>query len=1505
MSEIFEGIGEALEPLSGAIDWLAPDPGPTGRGASLGSLMGSIGQGVTDVVREGPGAILGGAYSALNPSSGMSARERLMIGGLVGLGGGMMAREAHQTWKASLNPDVVMRNAPSGRDHLAALGESDRFTLSELGERASEAYPGLNPRMLETLGAVDYDGVLRGVRRWADDDEASQVWGRQLFERYALQVGGAEAAQVDWARFDAIVERKILSGDDKANASVRKYWRTLTTAPGDLTPGQAEELFGHVRAVSQSTQAAGHDMSFGVVGRIERIDLTDNGPVIYTRQPAGWKDGSANDAAARTERLRQLNYRQLTERGMFMLRSLYERGMNDWNRPEGARRSLPRELEVGPEWYPTARNNVADVFGYDRADSEELSRAVAAVSFLSEAEDWSGNIVKAHRVMNEPKVTTALQDQDFLAWLKNPESYSGAKAKKFEAIFGDVHEHFRTGFKISGDDLKVVLRLTGAAESLTDIFLSTNRRKQRNFYLNIYRPDLELPVTIDRHAFDAFLGIDSGLNDRPIDFSLRDGEQVYDVIADTYRALARQLSEETGQQVLPHQVQAVVWETWRMLKADEYVNVQGKTVARRGGWANNDPYMLPEQNGSQNLVYEALNGRGFDSITEASNMLPARALEVESAGLGSAALPDGSVAYIAEVTEESSALLRHLYPAVVGADRIPRWAPVRATPVASVKEIQTVLGDTTGVGESFLNQSFEQIGGHPALIQGEIVMFDVPEGVKVPKGRGWQAVDLGRVARDEPEHVIERLSFDDMDPEVFVDPERSPLTTHQWAIISAETTPTHRPILADEVARDDTVFEGGRSQEVTPEEFQKLAEQGRKQLDEFAKNSSPISGLDNNWDELKASTFEEVQQPWGGATIDAHTGKPLPQGANKWAITVKDEGFDTVEVPENPTREQWDAAMDEAKEKFRPLLERQDHYLGVFHDDSLGRIDIDPVLVVSKRADVDTIGSASRAIGGAYNFADGNGYWPPHVSEKALKAERTAASRKLLAEMRRKGYQPARADGRYTHDNGTVVNEQSYVMFGMTPDEAVKVGKSYGQESIITNQGLVYSDGSGRFVPSEGINFSPSDGDRTVVRVGDVDVPFYMNLADAEPQPFTPQSLMNRTTRTSRRMAVKLSDRSGQKIADVASDVESKGGANLGLYTHSADVEGWQRASESVYSDGVQTYSVRSKSAPVTSPNSSTVFVRHTDGMLDEPPAANPVIDDPEAFLSSGSIVAPDENDLMPVLQHRALLMEAGQDPADLRVGRKKYSFPKAAKKTKSQTVRLKNGLALPPVRHDTGMSDEFGFMADFGFTLDPRWRSGRNDVQILDEGTIQAFRSVTEMMEAGYGDAFRRYGLSGITVSEGLPKQYAQMEWSKRGGGIILSKEWWSDMPKMMDNLALDRAEGTLARGAPVSPESILVHEYGHVIHGAIRLIEGWGKTSRFENTLRDRIKWTGSARDWRLNASDKLSTTAALDFSELVAESFSEVLLGNPSVLSSTVVELTDEYLQEALKFRRLMGW
>jgi len=166
---------------------------------------------------------------------------------------------------------------------------------------------------------------------------------------------------------------------------------------------------------------------------------------------------------------------------------------------------------------------------------------------------------------------------------------------------------------------------------------------------------------------------------------------------------------------------------------------------------------------------------------------------------------------------------------------------------------------------------------------------------------------------------------------------------------------------------------------VSADEFQSLAREGLNKIGVLNAQRQPIRGLDDNWDKIKSGAWGEVQKSWGGATYDAKTGAPLPQGANRYALTVKPRDMETASVPESATEAEFMAAMDRAREQFRGELEKGQRYLGVFHDDETGRIDIDPVLVVDSMHDVETIGSYSHAIGGAYNFADGNGYWPPYV----------------------------------------------------------------------------------------------------------------------------------------------------------------------------------------------------------------------------------------------------------------------------------------------------------------------------------------------------------------------------------------------------------------------------------------------------------------------------------------------------------------------------------------------
>jgi hypothetical protein len=196
------------------------------------------------------------------------------------------------------------------------------------------------------------------------------------------------------------------------------------------------------------------------------------------------------------------------------------------------------------------------------------------------------------------------------------------------------------------------------------------------------------------------------------------------------------------------------------------------------------------------------------------------------------------------------------------------------------------------------------------------------------------------------------------------------------ATYEGTTEPQAPPLSFDEITASEA---RGDSRPVSASEFQDIAREGQERLDSFQMEASPITELDANWDKLKTHSYTAAQESWGGATIDSHTGKVISPNADVYAMSVKKPGMSTVSIAESASQDDFHAAMDTAKERYSEILTNKQHGLGVFHDDVKKTIDFDPVLVVDNLHDVETIGAATHAIGGAYRFADGNGYWPPHV----------------------------------------------------------------------------------------------------------------------------------------------------------------------------------------------------------------------------------------------------------------------------------------------------------------------------------------------------------------------------------------------------------------------------------------------------------------------------------------------------------------------------------------------
>ena len=183
------------------------------------------------------------------------------------------------------------------------------------------------------------------------------------------------------------------------------------------------------------------------------------------------------------------------------------------------------------------------------------------------------------------------------------------------------------------------------------------------------------------------------------------------------------------------------------------------------------------------------------------------------------------------------------------------------------------------------------------------------------------------------------------------------------------------------------------SQSLTNEQYQQMAAQGKAQLDAMKANSSPITGLKTNMAELtnksvdnpinvaynRIKSFAATREPWGGVTIDPHTGSLLETKGSMFALTARESGMKTIVIPPDATKEQFSYAMSQAMTQFESALTPESHYLGVFYDAGLNQIEIDPAVAVPDLSVAQQIGAYTGAAGGAYNFADGDGYWPPHV----------------------------------------------------------------------------------------------------------------------------------------------------------------------------------------------------------------------------------------------------------------------------------------------------------------------------------------------------------------------------------------------------------------------------------------------------------------------------------------------------------------------------------------------
>jgi hypothetical protein len=172
--------------------------------------------------------------------------------------------------------------------------------------------------------------------------------------------------------------------------------------------------------------------------------------------------------------------------------------------------------------------------------------------------------------------------------------------------------------------------------------------------------------------------------------------------------------------------------------------------------------------------------------------------------------------------------------------------------------------------------------------------------------------------------------------------------------------------------------------EVSPEELQALKDMGRNMLESMRSGTGrSLEGMMRDWNNVLNRAYASVQQPWGGMTINPETGRDIRLSTSSgirregpFALSVKDPNQHTIEIPKDAPQSVFNKAMADAVKAF-PQLTGRDHYLGVFRDEDKGTIDFDPVAIVDTKLQAEALGAYTNAIGGAYDYATGDGVPPP------------------------------------------------------------------------------------------------------------------------------------------------------------------------------------------------------------------------------------------------------------------------------------------------------------------------------------------------------------------------------------------------------------------------------------------------------------------------------------------------------------------------------------------------
>jgi len=269
------------------------------------------------------------------------------------------------------------------------------------------------------------------------------------------------------------------------------------------------------------------------------------------------------------------------------------------------------------------------------------------------------------------------------------------------------------------------------------------------------------------------------------------------------------------------------------------------------------------------------------------------------------------------------------------------------------------------------------------------------------------------------------------------------------------------------ITESDMANQSGRGRTVTPVESRALAEEGKVEVDRRLANSSAPTGLDNlDVHRLYQETRPEVNDGWGGDTIDAHTGASVVKatdGTDQMSLTVRLPGMKEITVDPNADEATFARGIEQAKQEYATILASEGAHLGIFRNDTTGRIEIDPTYVVGDSHQVETIGSYTHANGGAYHYQTGNGVWVPNITDAS--ADVGAARRNFLKLAQSKSVRPAYEQAMLEHTGSAgLAKLRSFRANLSDPDHSLNVtldsvmAKLWGMDKTDWGKGTNYAD---------------------------------------------------------------------------------------------------------------------------------------------------------------------------------------------------------------------------------------------------------------------------------------------------------------------------------------------------------------------------------------------------------------------------------------------------------------